>query len=180
MKIKQEVVKEKKKVHVRGKTGSLKKNKEELLRRQLKEAKAEIARLKDRYLRTVAEMDNFRKRTEREMSRIIRSADEQIIKDILPVVDDLERSLKRSNKKGTSKEFHTGVSLIYQKMSAIFQNYGLEPMESEGKPFDVNLHDALLQIKKKGVPPGIVVEEQERGYLLHDRVLRHAKVIVSK
>ena len=119
MNIKHEVVKEKKKGQGRGKTGSLKKNKEELLRRQLKEAKAEIARLKDRYLRTVAEMDNFRKRTEREMSRIIQSADEQIIKEILPVIDDLERSLKRSHKKGTSKELHTGVSLIYQKINLI-------------------------------------------------------------
>ncbi len=136
--------------------------------------------MKDRLLRTAAELDNFRKRTEREISRIVQNANERLIKDILPVIDDLERSLKLSQKGKNEKEFRSGVELIYQKLMSVLRSYGLEPMESENKEFDVQQHEALLQMEKEGTPPDMVVEEHGKGYLLNGKVLRHAKVVVSK
>jgi molecular chaperone GrpE len=162
------------------KTKTTKPNTEERLRRKLREAKEENAVLKDRLLRTAAEMDNMRKRTQRELSRMVQEAGEGVLRDILPILDDLERSLKTAEDNENGQEFRKGVELIHQKMLAVITNHGLKPMESEGKPFDVNLHDALMQVKKKGVPPGIVIEEHIKGYLLNDKVLRHAKVVVSK
>ena len=164
----------------RSKAKSEQKKREERLQKKLKNAEKEIEVLKDRLLRTAAELDNFRKRTERDISRIIENANEKLIKDILPVIDDLERSLKLSNEKQNEKEFRRGVELIYQKLMAVLKSYGLEPIESENKEFDVEQHEALLQVEKEGTPPGIVVEEHEKGYLLNGKVLRHAKVVVSK
>ncbi len=154
--------------------------KAEECQKKLKKANKEIEELKERLLRRVAELDNYRKRTEREIANIIQNANENLIKDILPVVDDLERSLKISNSGEDDVEFRKGVELIYQKLMLILGKYGLEPMESVGTEFDVEKHDALLQISKKGTPAGVVVEEHEKGYLLNGRVLRHAKVVVSK
>ena len=148
--------------------------------KKLKAAEAEIESLKDRLLRTAAELDNIRKRTEREIAQIIRMANEGLIKDILPVVDDIERSLKTEPKTGKAKELHKGVDLIYQKLVSILEKYGLQSMESTGQAFDVDRHDAVLQVEAKDTPAGIVVEEHEKGYLLNDKVIRHAKVIVSK
>ncbi len=164
----------------RSKPKSAQKKKEERLQKKLKEAEKEIEVLKDRLLRTAAELDNFRKRTEREISQIIQNANERLIKDILPVIDDLERSLKLSHEGGNEKDFRKGIELIYQKLMSVLQSYGLEPIESENKEFDVEQHEALLQMEKEGIPPGIVIEEHEKGYLLNGKVLRHAKVVVSK
>jgi len=159
---------------------TLQRKREEHLRRKLKEADGEIETLRDRLLRTAAELDNFRKRTERENSEIIQNANRALMRDILPVIDDLDRSLKATQKRGGGKEFQRGVELIYQKMMSVLRDYGLEPMESMGQVFGVEQHDALLQIEKEGISPGIVVEEHEKGYFLRGKVLRHAKVVVSK
>jgi molecular chaperone GrpE len=153
---------------------------EEQLRKKLKAADKEIESLKDRLLRTAAELDNFRKRTEREFTQIVNTANEAVIKDILSAIDDLERSLKSAPKGGKAEEFHRGIELIYQKLLSILGGHGLESMESIGKDFDVDQHDALLQVEKEDTPAGIVVEEHERGYLLNGKVIRHAKVVVSK
>jgi molecular chaperone GrpE len=153
---------------------------EEQLRKKLRAAQEEIESLKDRLLRTAAELDNYRKRTEREFAQVIQTANEAVIKDILFIIDDLERSLKSDPKGGKAKEFHRGIELIYQKLLSILSGYGLEPMNSMGKDFNVDQHDALLQVEKEDTPAGIVVEEHEKGYLLNGKVIRHAKVVVSK
>ena len=152
----------------------------ERLRKKLKEAKREVAVTKDQLLRTVAELDNYRKRTEREISQIIQNANSGIVKELLPVIDDLERSLNTTHNDQGEKEFRKGVELIYQKLIAILQNHGLKTIESLHVPFNVELHDALMQVEKKGVETGLVIEEHEKGYYFKDKVLRHAKVIVSK
>lgn len=162
------------------KTKSIQVNKEERLRKKLKETKHEITVLKDRLLRTAAEMDNYRKRTEREISQLIQSANSGIVKELLPVIDDLERSLNSTHHEVSGKEFRKGIELIYQKLISILENYGLKKIESLNAPFDVELHDALMQVEKKGVKSGLIVEEHEKGYYFKDKVLRHAKVIVSK
>ena len=133
---------------------------------------------KDLFLRKAAEFDNYKRRTEVETSAIIRFANEDLITAILPIVDDLERSLKNSKDQKDSPLFR-GIELIYQKMMKVLEAQGARPFETVGKEFDVHFHDALLQVPKEGVPPHTVVEEVEKGYMFHDKVLRHAKVIVA-
>ena len=147
---------------------------------KLKKAQAEIVQMNDRLLRSAAELENVRKRAARDIEQIIKKANENLIRDILPVLDDFERSLKTSQQEDAQEEFCTGMTLIHQKLCSILRNYGLEPMESVGREFDVDLHDALLQVEKKGTPSNQVVEEHEKGYLLNGQVLRHTKVVVSK
>lgn len=154
-------------------------SREAALRKKLKEADARIHDLNDRLLRTAAELDNYRKRTEREIARIIQNANEGLIKDLLPVIDDFDRSLKIENGED-ERGLREGVEMIYQKLMSTLQGRGLEPMVSVDQPFDVDRHDALLQVEKEGTPSGMVLEEHEKGYLLNERVLRHAKVLVSK
>jgi molecular chaperone GrpE len=154
--------------------------KEQKLKKKLKECEKEIENLKDRLLRTAAELDNFRKRTERDVSQIIQNANQELIRSLLPIIDDFDRSLKFDHKKQKEEDFRQGIELIYKNLYDILVKAGLEPMESVGQPFDFEKHDALLQVEKKDTEPGMVVEEHEKGYLLNGRVLRHAKVIVSK
>lgn len=135
--------------------------------------------LKDQLLRTAAELKNIKFRTEREIAQVILNANKEIIKDLLTVVDDFERSLK-SNEEKEGAHFAEGVTLICQKLMSVLKKYGLEPMDSVGKPFTVEQHDALLQVEQKDTPTGIVLDEHEKGYYLNGSILRHAKVLVSK
>ena len=111
---------------------------------------------------------------------IISNANENLIIELLPIIDDVERSLKSTPKGGKEKEVHKGFELIYQKLILTLQGFGVEAMTSIGKEFDVEEHDAILQVEQKETPSSIVVEEHEKGYLLDGKVIRHAKVIVSK
>ena len=154
--------------------------KEKQLLDKLKAANKEIEVIKDQLLRTAAEFDNYRKRMEREVARIISNANENLIIELLPIIDDVERSLKSTPKGGKEKEVHKGFELIYQKLILTLQGFGVEAMTSIGKEFDVEEHDAILQVEQKETPSSIVVEEHEKGYLLDGKVIRHAKVIVSK
>lgn len=142
------------------------------------EAEKQAEYYKDLFLRKAAEFDNYKRRTEIETAGIIRYANEDLISTILPVVDDLERSLKNSKDQKDSALFR-GIELIHQKMVKILESQGVKTFESLGKEFDVHYHDALLQVQKEGVPPHTIVEEVEKGYLFHDKVLRHAKVVVA-
>ena len=172
--------KQKKKVPT--KTAEAKKSEQkklEQLKKKLIHSEQEVQALKDRLLRTAAELDNYKKRTEREISQILQHANEGLIHEILPVIDDLERSLKTMDD-ADGTVFADGVVMIYQKLLSTLMGRGLEQMESVGQPFDVDSHDALLQIEKEGEPSGIVLEEHEKGYMLNGKVVRHAKVVVSK
>jgi molecular chaperone GrpE len=153
--------------------------KESKLREDLKRAGQEIDALKDQLLRTAAELDNYRKRTEREYSQLVDQANRNLILDILPAIDDLERSLK-THPKQDGREFREGIEMIHTKLLTILRNRGLEPLDTLGKPFDVEQHDAILQLEKDGEDPNIILEEIEKGYVLNGRVIRHAKVVVSK
>jgi molecular chaperone GrpE len=149
------------------------------LKMELAQSRQEIETYKDKLLRTAAELDNFRKRTGKEIGQIIQSANSRLMVDMLPVLDDLERSLKISDAEDAAT-FRSGIELIHQKMVNTLKKNGVEPMESVGQDFDVEKHDALLQMKSKDVPSGKIIEEHEKGYFLNDNVLRHAKVIVSQ
>lgn len=145
---------------------------------KIAEAEKQAEYYKDLFLRKAAEFDNFKRRSEIETGSIIRFANEDLLAAILPVIDDLERSLKNSNdQKDTA--LYKGIELIRQKMLKVLESHGVRPFETVGREFDVHFHDALLQVPKEGVPPHSIIEEVEHGYMFHDKVLRHAKVIVA-
>jgi len=149
------------------------------LRSKLAEAQTATERFKDQLLRKAAEFENYRRRSEAEYAAVIRSANENMLLALLPVLDDFTRSLKAGKDQKEYDSFYRGVELIHSKLTRILEGEGLKAFESTGKPFDVEYHDALLQIPRADVPPHTVIEEVERGYMLHDRVLRHARVVVS-
>jgi molecular chaperone GrpE len=146
---------------------------------QDEEARRTIEQLRDQLLRKAAEFENFKRRSEADVATVIRFANERLLKAILPVLDDFDRSLKAGRGKSADDPFFRGVELVAAKLAKVLQQEGLEPFTSVGEQFDVDLHDALLQLPRSDVPPQTVVEEVERGYRLHDKVLRHAKVVVS-
>ncbi|HAL56040.1 MAG TPA: nucleotide exchange factor GrpE [Bacteroidetes bacterium] len=147
--------------------------------KRLVEAEKQVEQYKDLLLRKAAEFDNYKKRVDNEAATVLKFARVDLISDLLPIVDDFERSLKLGKDRKESESFSKGVELIYQKLIRFLESHGLKAMETVGKEFDVHYHDALLQIQRTDVPPHTVVEEVEKGYLLDDRVIRHAKVVVS-
>ena len=167
----------------RKKRRTIKELEQELAAKQklLESKEKELEELRDLYVRKLAEFDNYRKRTQREFVELVKNANADLILQILPVVDDLERSLKAAEEHQQNFDaFVEGVRMIYQKLMAVLEKQGLKRIESVGQPFDPEKHEALMQVEKEGVDPNTVVEEHQAGYLLNERVLRHAKVIVSK
>ncbi len=139
----------------------------------------QLAQTRETLLRKAADFENYKKRTEAEIQTIIRLANESLILSILPIVDDLDRSLKLGNAADDVASFHKGVELIQQKLRKILESHGVTPLETTGKPFDVHYHDAMMQVPKGDVEPNTVLEEVEKGYSMNGKVIRHAKVIVS-
>lgn len=146
---------------------------------KLAETEKQLEQYKDLLLRKAAEFENYKKRVENESATIVKFATEELIVELLPILDDLERSLKLSKDRKEFEPFYKGVELIYQKMVKVLSDQGVKPMETVGKEFNVDYHDALMQIPREDVPPHTILEEVEKGYTLHDKVIRHAKVIVS-
>ena len=142
-------------------------------------ALAELATARDQLLRKAAEFENYKKRTEGEFQRIIENASEQLILNLLPILDDFDRLLKSSKDQASVEAIRDGCALIAANLNKVLALRGLRPFESVGKPFDVHYHDALLQMPRNDVPPNTVIEEVARGYQLNDKVIRHAKVVVS-
>lgn len=140
----------------------------------------ENSQLKDQLLRKIAEFENFKRRTRDEKDALMKYGAEPVLRDLLPVIDDFERSLTSGKEHPDFESFYKGVEIIYGKLLRTLEQRGLRPMEAVGKPFDVDYHDALLQIPSSDVEPGTVLDQAEKGYLLHDKVIRHAKVTVSK
>lgn len=141
--------------------------------------KKELEEYKDRLLRKVAEFENYKKRLEADFKNAVKYANEKLLLEILQVVDDLERSLSSEKEKMDFESFYQGIKMIYAKLMKILEMHGVKAFESVGKPFDVYYHEALLRIPRDDVAPNTVIDEVERGYMYYDKVLRHAKVIVS-
>ncbi|MCE1166196.1 MAG: nucleotide exchange factor GrpE [Bacteroidetes bacterium] len=155
--------------------------KEELLIKEIEILKDEAEKYKNTLLRKAAEFENYKKRTDGEITGYLKYASENIVKQLLPVYDDLNRSIE-SVEKGETKDFETlkqGVLLIYDKFKNVLVSEGLEEIDIIGKEFNVNTCDALLQVPREDVPPHTVVDVAEKGYKLKDKVIRFAKVIVS-
>ncbi len=146
---------------------------------RLEEAQRLAETYRDQLLRKAAEFENYKRRAEADYSSLIRNANETLLSSLLPILDDFHRSLKSGKDQKDTDAFYRGIELIASKLTRTLELEGLKPFESTGHPFDVHYHDALLQVPRNDVPPHTVIEEVERGYMLNDRVLRHAKVIVS-
>ncbi|MGE5315545.1 MAG: nucleotide exchange factor GrpE [Acidobacteriota bacterium] len=143
------------------------------------ELEAQVAQLKDQLLRKAAEFDNYKRRTENDFLTFTKYASENVIAQLLPVLDDFHRSLKTGKDSIGEDPFYKGIEMIAAKFLKVLQAQGLKPIESIGKEFNVDFHDALLQVPRSDVPAHTIVEEVEKGYMLHDKVIRHAKVIVA-
>jgi molecular chaperone GrpE len=147
---------------------------------EIKKVKEKNVQLHDQLLRKIAEFDNYKKRTERDFYDRVQNANEKLISDLLPVLDDLERAIDHA---GQSKEINSlldGAELIQKKMLAVLEKQGLAYMPAVGEEFDPEKHDALLQIKKEDVDSGKIVEEHLKGYTLNEKVIRHSQVIVAE
>ena len=149
---------------------------------EVSELKLEVNKLKDSLLRKAAEFENFKKRRNDEMSEFYKYASENIIKSLIPVYDDLSRSIDSINK-GETKDFDTlkkGVQMIYDKFRKVLEDEGLKEINSLGNEFDVEVNEALMQMPKENAKPNTVLEVIEKGYKLKDKVIKHEKVIVSQ
>lgn len=153
------------------------------LKKEIEKLRSEKEAVEGRLLRLAAEFDNYRKIAAREVEERTRLANENLIVDLLPVLDDLERfvSAGEDGKNITDvKAFYDGILLIYQKLKKILERWGLEAIEAVGKEFDVELHEALMTVESEEHPANTIVQELQRGYKLNDKVIRHAKVAVAK
>ena len=145
---------------------------------------AEIEKLKeklnaerDRHLRTLADFKNYRRRIERDGNKIAEVSRREMLLSLLNIVDDMEKALQSTN--NMEQSFVQGVQIIYQKLLALLETYGVFPFESAGKIFDHDLHEAVAMAKYEGSEPGTVVDELRRGYLWNNELLRPAQVRVA-
>lgn len=151
------------------------------LNKKIEMLTAELNDLKDKYLRTIAEFDNFKKRKERDFGDTIERANRELYLELLPVLDDFERSLNTTGSiKKNYKSLRSGIELIFQKLLSILAKQGVEPIEAIGQAFDPQIHEAIFQVEDKEKPSNIIVDEATKGYRHKDKVLRFSKVVVNK
>jgi molecular chaperone GrpE len=134
----------------------------------------------ERFLRAAAELDNFRKRKEREVSDLRKYANQMLLRELLGVVDNLERALAASLENSEPEGLREGVEMTLKELLKIFDQFKVTPIEAHEQPFDPNHHEAVMQEPSDAFPPNTVVKELQKGYMLRDRLLRPAMVVVSK
>lgn len=139
---------------------------------------AEVDELKDRWLRSQAELDNVRRRARRDVEDQIKFASQNVISDLLEVLDNLNRALDAAGDGSGADGVAAGVKMVIQQFEEVLKRHGCERVESQGQAFDPNLHEAIQMVPHE-LPSGMVVQEVRTGYRLHDRVIRPAQVIVS-
>lgn len=143
--------------------------------------KNEVAETHDRLLRLAAEFENYKKRSAREMNDFRKFANESFVKAMLPVVDNLDRAIESSsNDKHANSSVVEGVNMTLREILKVFKQYSIKPFESLGKTFDPSLHQAVMQEDDEAYPENTVSKELQKGYMIHDRLLRPAMVVVSK
>ncbi len=142
--------------------------------------KAEVAGLNDKYVRLYAEFDNFKRRTTKERIELLQTAGKDVIVSMLSVLDDFERAAKAMESATEVKPVKEGIELVHHKLKSLLNQKGLKEMESKGKPFDPEIHEAITNIPAPSNDlKGKVVDEVEKGYFLNDKVIRFAKVVVG-
>lgn len=173
-------VQEEKKSNKKGSSSKYLKKIQELEAR-IEELERENQALKEQNLRRIAEFENFKRRKEKEFLDLLQNANEELIIELLPVIDDFERFLQHANDENQNVEsLKQGVELIYKKFMQILEKQGLKPIESVGEEFDTEKHQALMQIDSDQHESGKVVDEHLKGYTLNGKVIRHSQVLVAK
>jgi molecular chaperone GrpE len=148
---------------------------------QLQACREELATQKDQYLRARADLENYRRRVQREKEDLQRYGNEQLLREILPVVDNLERALAHARTQDIPVEgLITGVEMTLEQFQRVLEKFQVRPVAALQQPFDSACHEAMGQVEREDCPPNTVVEEMQRGYMLNDRLLRPALVLVSK
>lgn len=151
----------------------------ESLRQQVEEWRAKADELLDKYKRSLADFANYRKRQDRDREEQTLQIRMEVLRQILPIVDDFERALKNVPQEYAQAGWVEGITLIERKLKSMLAKFDVSPIEALGKPFDPNFHSALVTEESDEYPPGTVMEELQRGYLLADRLLRPTIVKVS-
>lgn len=147
----------------------------------LKEALKQVEELKDKYLRSVAEFDNYRKRTLKEKTELILNGSEKAVQAMLPVIDDMERAIENAEKTEDVKVLKDGMNLIYQKLNKVLQGLGVRKIETKDADFDTDYHEAVAMVPGMGDDKkGKILDCVQAGYTLNDKVIRHAKVAVGQ
>lgn len=153
----------------------------EKLSRELEQKTREAAEANEKYLRTYADFENYRKRMQRDLADFRKYANEQFALELLTVVDHLGLALKHAEESGeTAQGMREGVELVYKQLREVLVKFGVKQFGAAGEPFDPAQHDAMMQVVTDEVPENTVVQVMQEGYLYHEKVLRHAKVGVSK
>ena len=149
-----------------------------VLETKFAEQSEELERKSDKNIRLLAEFDNFKRRTQEERSKLFKYAGEELAKAILPILDDLHRTLE-SDEKGKARSILEGIELIVAKLDKTLEDQGIVPFDAVGQDFDADLHEALMS-EKSDKGDNIILKEFEKGYKYNDKILRHSKVVVSK
>ncbi len=152
---------------------------ENQLPEKIKELESTINQWQDKYLRKVAEFENYKRRSENDQLNLIKYAAESFIIKLLDVIDDFERSLSHIKDAKDASTIEEGIRLVYNKLMKSLEEQGIKKIDAVGQPFDVHLHEAVMQMQNDSVPAHTVLEEVQSGYIYKDRVIRHSKVIVS-
>ncbi|HYV55277.1 MAG TPA: nucleotide exchange factor GrpE [Chitinophagaceae bacterium] len=147
----------------------------------LEKLKAELEDQKDKFVRKVAEFENFRRRSAKERVELIQTAGKEVITDLLDVLDDCDRAQKQIEKSEDNKDIKDGVLLVFNKLRNILSAKGLKPMQTFHEEFNPDLHEAITEISAPtGELKGKILDEIVKGYYLNDKIIRHAKVVVGK
>ena len=163
------------------KTKRSKRSKTAKLEEALEELQAEHQELKDKYLRQVAEFDNLRKRNAKERRDLIKTAGSDVIRDLLPVLDDIDRAIKVADADDNDDTINDGVRLVFRRLQTILQGKGLKGIESTGEPFNPEVHEAVTEFPAPTEEQkGKVFDTIEKGYTLNDKIIRFPKVVVGK
>lgn len=149
--------------------------------KSLEELNAQIADLKDKYLRTAAEFDNYKKRTLKEKAELILNGGEKTISAILPVLDDMERAVANADKADSKEKLEEGWELILKKFEAVLESLGVKKIETKDADFNVDYHEAIAMVPNMGDDKkGKVIDCVQTGYMMNDKIIRHAKVAVGQ
>lgn len=143
------------------------------------ELTAKVAQLEDQLLRGQAELENFRRRSHRELADVRKYQSLPVVRDLLPGLDNLNRAVQSAEQTGDVTTLLEGIRMVAQQIQDVLKAHATQQIEAEGQPFDPNLHEALSQVPTSECPPMTVIQVVETGYVMHDRVVRPAKVIVS-
>lgn len=148
---------------------------------ELSALKSQVSDLNDKYLRSVAEFDNYRKRTLKERAELILNGGEKVLTAILPVVDDMERAIENGAKTDDPQVLREGMELIYHKLIKVLESQGVSAIETAGADFDTDVHEAVAMVPGMGDDKkGKVIDCVQKGYKLNEKVIRHAKVAVGQ